>query len=189
MPVAMVVDTTLEPRCVAIASRRRSVSGRAAPSVSSHVATQTPGARRTRRQPSIQQVQIIGRHVIPLEVNRGPVGARISVLGRGFSPQNRILFNGAPARTNFESPNSLSFFVPALPPAANYQVALSGAAGTSPVGTFRIDTSTITVAPTALTLRTGDRTTLTFTLANAAPPGGTLLDVDRKSTRLNSSHT
>jgi hypothetical protein len=134
---------------------------------------QTPGEAYTQ----VETVQIVRRYVLSLEVNRGPVGARISVLGRGFTPQDRILFNGTPARTNFESANSLSFYVPALAANANYQVSLSSAAGTSPVGTFRIDSSSISVAPTALTLRTGDRTTLTFTLPNPAPPGGTLLDV------------
>jgi len=125
----------------------------------------------------VETVQIVRRYVLSLEVNRGPVGARISVLGRGFTTQDRIMFNGTPARTNFESANSLSFYVPALAANANYQVSLSSAAGTSPVGTFRIDASTISVAPTALSLRTGDRTTLTFSLPNPAPPGGTLLDV------------
>ena len=134
---------------------------------------QTPGEAYTQ----VETVQIVRRYVLSLEVNRGPVGARISVLGRGFTPQDRILFNSSPARTNFESANSLSFFVPALPANANYQVSLSSAAGTSPVGTFRIDASTISVAPTSLSLRTGDRTTLTFSLPNPAPPGGTLLDV------------
>jgi len=134
---------------------------------------QTPGEAYTQ----VETVQIVRRYVLSLEVNRGPVGARISVLGRGFTPQDRILFNGEAARTNFESANSLSFFVPALPAGANYQVSLSSAAGNSPVGTFRIDSSTISVSPAALSLRTGDRATLTFSLANAAPPGGTLLDV------------
>jgi hypothetical protein len=134
---------------------------------------QTPGEAYTQ----VETVQIVRRYVLSLEVNRGPVGARISVLGRGFTPQDRILFNGTAARTNFESANSLSFYVPALAANANYQVSLSSAAGSSPVGTFRIDASSISVAPTALALRTGDRTTLTFTLPNPAPPGGTLLDV------------
>jgi hypothetical protein len=134
---------------------------------------QTPGEAYTQ----VETVQIVRRYVLSLEVNRGPVGARISVLGRGFTPQDRILFNDSPARTNFESANSLSFYVPALNANANYQVSLGGAAGTSPVGTFRIDSSSISVTPTALNLRTGDRTTLTFNLPNPAPPGGTLLDV------------
>lgn len=125
----------------------------------------------------VETVQIVRRYVLSLEVNRGPVGARISVLGRGFTPQDAIHFNGAPARTTFESPNALSFYVPALEANRNYQVTLNSAAGNSPVGTFRIDASTITVAPASLLLRTGDRTILMFTLPNPAPPGGTLLDV------------
>lgn len=125
----------------------------------------------------VETAQIVRRYVLSLEVNRGPVGARISVLGRGFTPQDVIHFNGAPARTTYESPNALSFFVPPLEPNRNYQVALSSAAGNSPVGTFRIDASSITVAPSVVSLRTGDRTLLTFTLPNPAPAGGTLLDI------------
>ncbi|MSU50030.1 MAG: cell surface protein [Opitutus sp.] len=125
----------------------------------------------------VENIQIVRRYVLSLEVNRGPVGARISVLGRGFTPQDAINFNGSPARTNFESPNAISFFVPALEPSRNYQVTINSGAGNSPVGTFRIDPSSVSVAPTSLTLRTGERQMLTFTLPNAAPPGGTLLDI------------
>ena len=135
--------------------------------------TQTPQETYTQ----VEQVQIVGRYVVKLEVNRGPVGARISVVGRGFTPQDAINLSGAPARTTYESPNALSFFVPALEPGRNYQVTLTGATGDSPVGTFRVDPSTIVVSPASLTLRTGERQTLTFALTNPAPVGGTLLDV------------
>lgn len=126
---------------------------------------------------SVQTVQIVGRYVLKLEVNRGPVGSRIAIVGRGFTPQDAVFFDGQPARTNFESPNALSFFVPPLDPNRNYQVTLSSAAGNSPVGTFRIDPTSVRVNPAALTLRTGDRQTLTFELPNPAPLGGTLIDV------------
>jgi len=125
----------------------------------------------------LTHAHIVHRYVLALEVNRGPVGARVSVLGRGFTPQDIIYFQDSPTRTVFESPNALSFFVPALEAGHNYRVMLGSTAGNSPVGTFRIDTSTLSVTPTALTLRTGERQTLTFTVPNAAPPGGLLLDV------------
>lgn len=145
----------------------------------------------------VASAKIVRRYVLSLEVNRGPVGARISVLGRGFTAQDIISFNGTPAQTTMESPNALSFSVPPLEPNRNYQVTLSSASGNSPVGTFRIDGSggsfggvvssasspvassggTVSVVPTSLTLRTGSQQTLTFTLPNAAPPGGTLLDI------------
>jgi hypothetical protein len=126
---------------------------------------------------NVETAQIVRRYVLSLEVNRGPVGARIAVVGRGFTPQDGIFFDGQSVRTNFESANSLSFFVPPLEPNRNYQVTLSSAAGNSPIGTFRIDPTNVRVSPSALTLRTGERQNLTFELANPAPRGGTLLDV------------
>jgi len=126
---------------------------------------------------AISHVKIVRRYVLSLEVNRGPVGATIRVLGRGFTPQDTIAFSGQSVRTAYESPASLSFFVPALEPNRNYQVTLGSAAGNSPVGTFRIDPSNVSVSPSSLVLRSGSRQSLTFTLPNAAPPGGTLLDV------------
>jgi hypothetical protein len=135
--------------------------------------TQTPQETYTK----VEQIQIVRRYVLSLEVNRGPVGARISVLGRGFTQQDVVHFNGTPARTVYESPNAVSFFVPPLEPSRNYQVTVNGSAGNSPVGTFRIDATTVSVSPTSLTLRTGERQSLNFSLPNAAPPGGTLLDI------------
>ena len=136
-------------------------------------ATQTPQETYTQ----VEQVQIIGRKVLKLEANRGPVGARISVVGRGFTRQDAINLSGTAARTDFESPNAISFFVPALEAGRNYQVTLTGPTGDSPVGTFRVDPSSVAISPTALTLRTGEQQNLSFTLPNPAPAGGTLLDV------------
>lgn len=126
---------------------------------------------------ALTRATTVNRYVLSLEVNRGPVGARISVLGRGFSPQDVIYFDNIPARTVYESPNSLSFYVPALDAARNYQIMLGSSSGNSPVGTFRIDASSLSVIPSALTLRSGETQVLTFTVANPAPAGGLLLDV------------
>jgi hypothetical protein len=125
----------------------------------------------------ITHAKIVRRYVLSLEVNRGPVGSRVSVLGRGFTPGDIVFFSGTAARTVCESPTSLSFFVPPLESGKNYNVALNGSPGYSPVGTFHIDPSTVTVFPTSLTLNTGGKQTLTFTIPNPAPPGGTLLDI------------
>jgi hypothetical protein len=135
--------------------------------------TATPGEAYT----EVAHAKLVRRYVLSLEVNRGPVGARVSVLGRGFTPQDAIYFSGTPARTAFESPTSISFFVPPLEAGKNYSVALNGSPGYSPVGTFHIDPSSVTVSPTSLMLRTGGRQSLTFSIPNAAPPGGTLLDI------------
>ena len=46
----------------------------------------------------IVHAKIVHRYVLSLEVNRGPVGSRVSVLGRGFTPQDVVYFSGTPAR-------------------------------------------------------------------------------------------
>ena len=125
----------------------------------------------------LEHSQVIRRNVLEIEASRGPVGSSIGVLGRGFTPQDVIAFNGTPVRTVFASPTSLSFFVPALPSGQTYQVILSGPAGNSPIGTFRIDGTNVSVSPGSLTLRPGEQQMLTFTLSSPAPSSGLLLDV------------
>jgi len=133
----------------------------------------------TSREEFIETVhtKIVGRYVLSLETNRGPVGARVSILGRGFTAQDVVSFDGTPVRTVFESPNSVSFFVPAVEPGRNYKVDIAGDKGTSAVGTFRVDPTTLAVAPTELSLTHGQAQALTFTLPAPAPTGGLLLDV------------
>lgn len=125
----------------------------------------------------VTRLKIVNRYVLSLEVNRGPVGARISILGRGFTTQDVVVFDNTPARTVMESPNALSFYVPALPPGRNYRIVLQSSAGNSPVGTFRVDASNVNVSPSSLNLASGARQSLSFSIPNPAPAGGTLLDV------------
>ena len=62
---------------------------------------------------TLQHAKISGRYVFSLETGRGPVGARIGILGRGFTPQDQISLDNAPARTIPESSTALGFYVPA----------------------------------------------------------------------------
>ncbi len=125
----------------------------------------------------LQHARIVRRKVLSLVANRAPVGARVAVVGVGFTANDTVAFNGQPVRTVYESPTSLSFYVPALDPGRNYSVSVQGTAGNSPVGTFRIDASSVTITPQSLNLRTGQREQLTFTIPQPAPTGGSLLDV------------
>jgi hypothetical protein len=122
-------------------------------------------------------VKIEGRYVLSLQADRGPVGAQIGLLGSGFTPQDIVYFGAVSARTVYASPSALNFFVPAVDPGQSYQVSVSGAAGSAPVGTFHVDSLDIQVSPASLNLRSGERQSLTFTLPVMAPAGGLLLDV------------
>jgi hypothetical protein len=83
----------------------------------------------------LQTLKIIGRHALSLSANRGPVGARIGVYGRGFTVADTVTLDGSPVQSQLDSPTSISFYVPAVPVNQNYTVAV----GDSVVGTFRVD--------------------------------------------------
>ncbi len=135
------------------------------------------GLRDAEAYTEIVHAKIVRRYVLSLEVNRGPIGARVSVLGRGFSAQDTIFLDNLAARTTYESPNAISFIVPAVEANKNYRVMLGSAAGNSPVGTFRVDPSSLNVSPSSLNLRSGERQPLTFNVPVSAPPGGLLIDI------------
>ncbi len=125
----------------------------------------------------IKRVRVVGRYVLSLEANRGPVGAKVSVVGRGYTPTDVVKFDDQPVRTEVESANSLSFYVPAVETGRNYRVTLEGTAGTSPIGVFRVDPGMLEVSPSALQLTAGGVQSLTFSLPAPAAAGGQLLDV------------
>lgn len=141
----------------------------------------------------LQKTQISTRYILSLEANRGPVGALVGVLGRGFTPADVVQFDDVPVRTVFESPKSLGFYVPALEANRNYRVSVNGAGGLSTVGTFRIDgpvgadpmssgfsapnAGALTVSPSSLTLKRGEKASVTFSSPVTASTGGLLIDV------------
>jgi hypothetical protein len=125
----------------------------------------------------LRTIKLTNRYVYTLESVRGPIGARIAIVGRGFTPQDVVYLDSVPARTVFESPNSVSFSVPAVPAGRAYTVSLNNGTTSQQVGSFRVDGLSLDVAPTALTLPAGGRATLSFSLGSPAPEGGLLIDV------------
>lgn len=120
----------------------------------------------------VKTFRVENRYSVELEVNRAPVGARIAILGRGFTREDKVMVGGAPAVTQFQSSTSLAFYVPSLPSGRNYNVSVLGLSGELSAGSLRIDASSIRVSPTSLSLRSGQRLPLVFSLPTDAPPGG-----------------
>ena len=125
----------------------------------------------------LQTMAITGRYVIPSETTRAPVGSRVSVLGAGFTTQDIVYFDQTPTRTVYESPSSLSFFVPAVAAGHNYKLSVIGSGANLDVGTFRVDGISFQVFPSSVVLRPGEQQALTFTIPNPAPSGGMLIEV------------
>jgi hypothetical protein len=138
----------------------------------------TKGSSQTTESYSeLQRLNIAGRYVLRPEANRAPVGARVSILGAGFTTSDLVYFDENPTRTVYESPASLSFFVPAVVPAQNYKLTVRGAGTPLDAGTFRVDAVYLQVSPSALSLRTGETQEVSFSIAQPAPPGGMLIEV------------
>lgn len=125
----------------------------------------------------LQSMTIAGRYVLRAEASRAPVGSRVSVLGAGFSPQDVVTFNQTPARTVFESPSSLSFFVPNVLAGQSYQLRVAGGGTPLDAGLFRVDAINFSVSPSALLLRVGEQQAVTFSIPQPAPAGGMLIDI------------
>lgn len=136
----------------------------------------TSGAA-TELSSELQTMRIAGRYVIRPEATRAPVGSRVSILGAGFTTTDLVYFDQTPTRTVFESPSSLSFFVPAVSPGHTYKLSIVNTGGSLEVGTFRVDAISFSVSPAALALRSGEQQALTFTIPSPAPAGGMLIDV------------
>ncbi len=125
----------------------------------------------------LQSLSINARYVLRAEASRAPIGARVNIVGAGFTPQDVIYLNGQPTRTVFESPAALSFFVPSVTVGASYQLNINGPTGSLAAGTFRVDPAGIEVFPSALTMKSGEMQSLTFSISTPAPVGGLLIEV------------
>jgi hypothetical protein len=124
----------------------------------------------------ITRIKLTNRYVFTIEANRGPTGARIGVVGRGFTPQDVVYLDSTPTRTVYESQNSVSFQVPAIP-TGNYRVTLNSPVGNQDIGTFHVDGVSLSVTPSSLSLRRGQRASLQFSIGTPAPAGGLLVNV------------
>jgi hypothetical protein len=126
----------------------------------------------------LQIASIVGRDARGLSANRGPAGARIAVVGRGFTSHDNVYFNDNLARSVYDSTNAISFFVPELPSNQNYTISIGDAPGRLVIGTFRIDPgaggdSQQTAATSHATINYGAQpgvTTTTAAMPIAAPP-------------------
>ncbi|WP_309382673.1 IPT/TIG domain-containing protein [Cerasicoccus frondis] len=110
----------------------------------------------------IFDLQITDRYVTAIESVRGPVGAEIPVVGRGFTDFDKIVIGGFEADTTYQSPTSLTFIVPALKPNQAYRAELVSGNGVTKLGKFHVDASKLTVVPAIINIRPGERTSVAF---------------------------
>ncbi len=117
------------------------------------------------------------KFVVSMETTRGNVGSKITLLGKGFTEDDKIRVGGVEAKTDFISDTTLNFTIPALESRKSYQVELASADGKIKIGDFRIDDAVLAVSPNELNLRSGDTAELTFYIGFRAPEQGYVIDI------------
>ncbi len=122
-------------------------------------------------------MSLTNRYIVSMQATRGPVGAMIPVVGRGFNRFDRIAFNGVEVDTQFSSSVALSFIVPPMPANEDYNVTLVTGTGDIPIGSFRIDTSQIHISPATLLFDKGESKIVLFSIPRPASTGGLKIEV------------
>ncbi len=117
------------------------------------------------------------KYVVNMESQRGNVGSKIAVLGKGFSPSDRILLGGVEAETQFVSKTNLSFTVPSVESGKVYPVVLVSDNGKIDIGNFKVDDASLGVYPRYLDLASGQTAVLKFNIGFKAPAEGYVIDV------------
>lgn len=128
-------------------------------------------------QSPLQQLKIIDRYVIQMESQRGPVGAEIPIVGRGFSEADTVVFGGYEAQTQYYSPTSISFIVPPVDAGQAYPVEVHSGTNVYFGGSFFVDQAEFMVRPSSVEVASGDRALINIAIPNPAPAGGLLVDV------------
>ncbi len=127
--------------------------------------------RSLNNEDGIYTLKVVSRYVREMEVERGPVGSVVPVVGNGFANGDFIVIGGTPMPAHVASANAMTFTVPPLP-AGDYPVEWHSGTDVTQIGGFHVDSSALTVTPASLELASGDATALTISMAQPAPDGG-----------------
>ncbi len=129
------------------------------------------------KSPQVYDIGAVGRYVVNAHTDRGVVGSEVTVLGNGFTPNDKVYLGTTPAETRVISRTSLSFTVPAVDADKKYDLEVVGAADSLWVCSFRVDISNMAVSPTAFMLEKGGMMNMIFDIGFKAPAGGFPIDV------------
>ena len=127
--------------------------------------------------PMVYDLKTQSRYVTNMEFSRGQIGTVVPVTGRGFNSQDKVKIGDVYADIDSVTRNVLKFIVPPLKSGVTYDVKIENEEGSTWIGTFKVDTSELSVSPSALELTSGDIVNLVFFTGFKAPEGGYPIEV------------
>lgn len=117
-------------------------------------------------------LRITDRTAVGLDARRARVGSVVKVLGRGFTPNDQVLFNGEFVPTRFENENALSFQVPGVPGNKAYTVEVQDGGSKLNFGDLLVDISQFAANPHETPIALGATAFVNVVIPQPAPPGG-----------------
>ncbi len=110
----------------------------------------------------------INRYTHALEFDRGPVGAEVTLSGRGFTKEDVIKFGNQPVPTRVLSPSLIRFTVPLLEAEKAYPVRIENSNSSLHIGSFYIDSTSLIPDRDLIELNCGE--TISLKLRVESPP-------------------
>ena len=140
------------------------------------IASGMPAHRRLKSS-EVYEFTTQSKFVVSLESTRGNVGSKITLLGKGFTEDDKVLVGGVEAKTDFISETTLNFTIPSVESGKTYIVELASNDGKIKIGDFKVDDATLAVSPNYIDLRSGETTQITFNIGFRAPAEGYAIDI------------
>lgn len=111
--------------------------------------------------------KVKNRYVHGLDAERGPVGAKIAIVGRGFSPEDIIKVGDVTAESTFISPSTLLFTIPLIQPKKAYPVRIENENSALHAGSLYIDASSFKTSIQSIELVSGDSLDIQISIPSA----------------------
>lgn len=120
---------------------------------------------------------VTNKYIFALDANRGPIGARVSIVGCGLSRSDQVRLGERIIPAHFLSSGAIEFIVPPMECDQEYEVFLLSNRKEFLAGTFFIDRSNLYCSSDFIRLDNGETQRLVFMLDQGAPTDGLPLDV------------
>ncbi|MDR2201070.1 MAG: hypothetical protein LBN94_03110 [Puniceicoccales bacterium] len=125
----------------------------------------------------LHRTTVSSKYIFALDANRGPIGARVNIVGCGFGKNDKVRMGGRIISSNWLSSGAIGFTVPPMKCDREYEVFLLSNRDEFLAGTFFIDRSNLYCSSDFIRLGNGESQRLVFMLDNGAPEDGLELDI------------
>jgi hypothetical protein len=109
------------------------------------------------------------KYILTMDCERGPIGAKVCILGSGFSQRDMVRVGGVSAKVESVSKGAIEFIIPLMEAEISYDVILISNGNRLFVGKIFVDISELSTDVDSITLDNGGKMTVSFFINHDAP--------------------